>query len=41
MFLLLQSVIYAAQYDDLAEFTDILATLTQMVSYDTTWELNS
>jgi hypothetical protein len=39
MFLLLQSVIYAAQYDDIAEFEDILATLTQMLSYDTTWEL--
>lgn len=40
MFLLLQSVIAAAQYQDIDEFEDILVTLTQMVSFSITWELN-
>lgn len=41
MFMLLQAVIAAAQYNDIDEFEDILATLTQMVAFDTTWELNN
>jgi hypothetical protein len=37
----LTALMAAAQYDDMAEFIDMLDVLTQMVSYDTTWELNS
>lgn len=39
MKLLLDALIPAAMYSDSDEFTDILSTLTLMVSYDTTWEL--
>lgn len=39
MKMLLDALIPAAMYADSDEFTDILSTLTLMVSYDTTWEL--
>jgi len=41
MYMLLQALIAAAQYNNMSEFTDILTTLTQMVDFDTTWELTS
>jgi len=39
MKMMLDALIPAAMYSDMDEFTDILDTLTQMLSYDTTWEL--
>lgn len=39
MKMMLDALIPAAMYSDMSEFEDILDTLTQMLDYDTTWEL--